>query len=660
MAESSDFEQEKIERLRRAMYSRQLSEKMGERPRHALAPENEALPEDWREEEPGVSGSMVAPRFIGVTRKILTWTLIASIVFFIAALGFFAYFFVLGGGGGASPSNIDISISGPPQVAGGELTKLQVVVTNRNRVALELADLVVTYPQGTRSPLDFASDFPSQRISLGTIEPGGTRQGTVSAVFAGVAGENGNVKVELEYHLSNSSSVFVASRDYGLNFGSSPITLSINGNTQTISGQPVQIDVTLSSNVSAPVKDALLHVDYPFGFVFSSADPAPVSPGLWAVGDLNPGERKTVSIRGTLSGESGDNRTFRFNAGTRTSAAATGITSVLSSGSFAMQISQPFLGLAVSVNKQNGTVIAQPGDTVNVTVAYQNNLSSEITNAVIVARLSGIEIDGSTVKSSDGFYRSTDGTVLWDKTTTDGALAAIAPGQKGTVSFSFQAPLSSALNAVTNPHLDISINAAGQRLSESGVPQNLQSASRASIKLATDLQLNVQGLYYANPFGSTGPMPPKAGTETTYALVFTVTNTTNKIVNGKVTATLPSYVRWIGSHAPASEGLTFDQASGTFIWNIGDIAPGVGIGESAPKQLAVAIGFTPSTSQIGQQPALVRNVTLTGIDGATGASVQRSATPDVTTNLATVGKSSQNALVGTDPGFSPANATVVK
>jgi hypothetical protein len=660
MAEGSDFEQEKIERLRRAMYSRQLSEKMGERPRHALAPEREALPGDWREEEPGVSGSMVAPRFIGVTRKILTWTLVASIVFFVAALGFFAYFFVFGGGGGASPSNIDISISGPPQVAGGELTKLQVVVTNRNRVPLELADLVVTYPQGTRSPLDFASDFPSQRISLGTIEPGGTRQGTVSAVFAGVAGENENVKVELEYHLSNSSSVFVASRDYGLNFGSSPITLSINGNTQTISGQPVQLDVTLSSNVSAPVKDALLHVDYPFGFVFSSADPAPASPGLWAVGDLNPGERRTVTIRGALSGESGYNRTFRFNAGTRTSATTTGITSVLSSGSFAMQISQPFLGLAVSVNKQNGTVIAQPGDNVNVTVAYQNNLSTEISNAVIVARLSGIEIDGSTVKSSDGFYRSTDGTVLWDKTTTDGALAAIAPGQKGTVSFSFQAPLSSALNAVTNPHLDISINAAGQRLSESGVPQNLQSASRASIKLATDLQLNVQGLYYANPFGSTGPMPPKAGTETTYALVFTVTNTTNKIVSGKVTATLPSYVRWIGSHAPASEDLAFDQASGTFIWNIGDIAPGVGIGESAPKQLAVAIGFTPSTSQIGQQPALVRNVTLTGIDAATGASVQRSATPDVTTNLATVSKSSQDALVGTDPGFSPANATVVK
>jgi hypothetical protein len=661
MVEGADFEREKIERLRRAMYSRQLSDKMGERPRHALEPENEALPQDWYESDPGTPGSMVAPRYIGATRKVLMWTLVASVVFFIAALGFFAFYFVLGGGsGGASPSNIDIAVSGPPQVAGGELTKLQVVVTNRNRVPLELADLVVTYPQGTRSPLDFSSDFPSQRISLGAIEPGGTRQGTVSAVFAGKAGEKQNVKVELEYRIANSSSIFVASQDYGLDFSSSPVAISVDGNTQTISGQPVQLDVTLSSNVSAPVKDVLLHVDYPFGFTFASADPAPVSSGLWAVGDLAPGERKTISLRGTLSGESGDNRTFRFSAGTRTSPTATDISTVLSNDTFAMEISQPFLGLAVTVNKQAGTVLAQPGDNVNVSVAYQNNLSTEISNAVIVARLSGLEIDGTTVRSSDGFYRSTDGTVLWDKTTTNGVLGTIAPGQKGVVSFSFQAPASTDLGSVTNPHLDISINAAGQRLSESGVPQNLQSAARGSVKLATDLQLNTQALYYANPFGSTGPMPPKAGTETTYALVFNVTNTTNKIVNAKITATLPSYVRWIGSHAPASEDLSFDQATGTFIWNIGELAPGVGIGATAPKQLAVAIGFTPSTSQIGQQPALVRNVTLTGIDGATGAAVTRTATPDVTTNLATIGKSSQTVFIGTDPGFSPANATVVK
>jgi hypothetical protein len=671
--ESSDHEQEKIERLRRAMYSRSLSGMLKERPRQRLEQTQPLVGEDWVEHGEEVAGTVVAPRTIGLMRKALWWFLGASIIFFIAALAFFGYYFTLGGGSfGASPSNIDIAISGPPQIPGGESTKLQIVVTNRNKIPLELADLVITYPPGTRSPTDFATDFPTQRISLGTIEAGGSRQGTVSAVFAGVEGQSANVKVELEYHIQGSSAIFVASSAYDVTFSSSPITLSLVGNTETVSGQPMQLAMTLASNASAPIKDALLHVDFPFGFTYSSAsvsDPSfssnPIvqdsSGATWAVGDINPGGQKTVTMQGVLSGVSGDQRVFNLTAGTRPDVASTSITTTLANSTYSMQISQPFLGLTIGVNNETGgSSIAAPGDAITVTVAYQNNLTTEITNAIIVARLSGIEIDGTTVKSADGFFRSTDDTVLWDKTTTNGELASLAPGAKGSVSFSFQMPASAALQNITNPHLDISVNAAGQRLSETGVPQNLQSASQQSIKLATNLQLNAQGLYYASPFGSSGPMPPTAGTETTYALVFTITNTTNKISNAKVTATLPSYVRWIGSHAPATEDLSFNQADGTFTWNVGDIMPGVGVGSTTPRQLAIAVGFTPSTSQIGQQPVLVQNVMLTGIDAATGASVSLNASPDVTTNLANVSKSSSSVLVGTDPGFSPANATVVK
>jgi hypothetical protein len=250
--------------------------------------------------------------------------------------------------------------------------------------------------------------------------------------------------------------------------------------------------------------------------------------------------------------------------------------------------------------------------------------------------------------------------VLWDKSTTDGALASLAPGDKGTLSFSFTMPTSDQLKNVRDPHLTISVNAAGDRVGQSGVPQTLQSVKQADVRLATDLQMNAQALYYANPFGSSGPMPPKAGTETTYALVFTITNTTNKLSGVKVTATLPSYVRWIGSYAPSTEKLTFNQADGTFTWDIGDLAAGVGVNGTAPKQLAIAVGLSPSTSQIGQQPALATGVTLSGIDVATGAAVSRTTKPDISTNLAQLSETGTQAIVGTDPGFSPANATVVK
>lgn len=647
--EPSEHERARIEQLRRAMYSRALQDKRTDRPRRELHEEDQGVGEDWTQTEEKIAGVAVAPRFIGMTRKILWWALMGSVLFFIGALLFFAYYFTLGGGSlRAAPSNIDIVVSGPVQVMGGEHTELQIAVTNRNRVALELSDLVVTFPQGTRSVTDFATDLPVIRQPLGTIEPGGRRQGTISAVFSGEAGGTKEVQIELEYRVAGSNSIFIAKSTYSLVFASAPLSVAVEGNTQTISGQPMQFTVDVSSNSNAPLKDVVLSIDFPFGFKFSSAEPKAASGNLWSLGDFAPGERKSVIIQGALSGETGDSRVFRVAAGTRKSPETKTIETKLADTSYEVQVSHPFLGLTVNVNQDSGvSTVIGPAENAVVSVAYENNLSTEITDAIIVARLSGIQIDGSTVHSTDGFYRSSDNVVLWDKTTTNGKLARLAPGAKGTVSFSFTMPSSEVLKGLSNPRLEISVNAAGKRISETGVPQNLQSTAQKTLRLATDLAVSAQGLYYANPFGSSGPMPPKANTETTYALVFTVTNTTNKITGAKLTARLPSYVRWVGIYSPSSENVTFNQLDGTVTWNVGDIAAGTGLGGTQPRQAAIAIGFTPSTSQIGQTPPLLQDIKLVGTDSATGGTVTRNAT-NITTNISG------------DPGFVPANATVVR
>src|SRR3990167_10892820 len=151
----SEHEKEKIERLRRAMYSRSLSPKIQDRTRRPLGTSQRTVGEDFVETQEKIAGIIVAPRAMGLARSALWWFLGIAIVFFIGAVGFFGYFFLFGGGSSvASPNNIGISISGPPQIEGGLPTELQIVVENRNKVELELADLVITYPSGTRSPTD--------------------------------------------------------------------------------------------------------------------------------------------------------------------------------------------------------------------------------------------------------------------------------------------------------------------------------------------------------------------------------------------------------------------------------------------------------------------------------------------------------------------------
>lgn len=645
----SEHEQEKVERLRRAMYSRSLSEKLKEKERRALRPTQPIVGDDFVRHSDPVAQTTVAPRMIGFARTFLWWLLGLALLFCLGSVGFFAYYFGFGGGSViAAPGNVDISVTGPPRIEGGASTELQIVVANRNKVPLQLAELVITYPSGTRSPTDFSTELPSQRISLGAIEAGGQRQGTVSAVFAGKEGEHTQVKVDLEYRINGSSAIFAASTQYPLTFSSSPLTLAVEGNQETVSGQPVQLTVSVSSNTNAPIKDVLLQAQYPFGFSLTSASPEPEEAGLWELGDLAPGDTRSVVIEGTLDGAQGDDRVFRFDAGTRALASSTAITTTVARSAFTVGISKPFLGLTIRVGgEESGDVVVSPGDTVPVIIAWQNNLSTAITNAVIVARLSGIQVDGSTVHTTDGFYRSSDNVMLWDKSTTRGALADLPPGAHGTVNFSFQIPSGDALKGVTDPYLDIAINAAGRRVSETGVPQNLQSTLTKKIGIASDLSLAVQGLYYANPFGSTGPMPPRAGEETTYAVVFTVTNTTNKVTDAAVTAHLPPYVRWAGIYSPSTERVRFNQLDGTVTWDVGDIEPGAGLNGTAPRQIAIAVGLTPSTSQIGQQPPVLEDISFSGTDASTGARLTRGA-KDVTTNISG------------DPGFSSANATVVK
>ena len=654
-------EQERIDRLKQAMYSRALSEKLKNRERRELSGEREVVHEDWKRSEPKLSQTMVAPRGVGAGRFVLYGLLVAAALFFLGAVGFFGYYFFLGGGSlPASPNNIDVVVSGPQEVQGGEPTELQIVVTNRNQVPLQLADLVLTYPPGTRSPTDLSTDLPTYRISLGTIEPGGTRQGTVSAVFAGQQDTRGNVKAELEYHTAGSASIFVASTNYGFNFRSSPLSLTVSGNTEAISGQQVQIVATIASNTNAPVKDVIVNATLPFGFKMASASPTPVAGPSWNVGDLSPGQTKTITIAGVLTGDGGTDRVFKFTAGTRTDRASQIITSAFGISEQHVTISQPFLKLTTSINtSSDANATVQPGDTVNVIINWQNNLPTEVTNAIVVARLSGLQIDGTKVKSNDGFYRSSDDSLFWDKTTTKGALASLPAGAKGVLAFSFVMPSSDALKGINNPKLTISINAGGNRVSETGVPQGLQSTTRSTISLATDLQLIAEGLYYTNPFGSTGPLPPKAGAETTYAVVFTIRNTTNALSDAVLTATLPSYVRWVGTYSPSTESVTFNPRDGSLRWKVGKIAPGVGLDGAPARQMAVAVALTPSTSQIGGEPLLMQNISLQALDASTSAQVSHTVS-DVTTNLAKVSVSDPSINVVGDQGFSSINAAVVK
>lgn len=622
---------QKIGKLRDVMYSRSLSPLIHDRERRLLSRDPDMVQHDWQREEPHLEQIITAPRGITIVRTMLLWLVAGAILFFIGAAVYFVYYFMYGGGSvGTSARNVDIAITGPTEVAGGNKTELQIAITNHNTSALEDAELVVTYPPGTRSAVDFSSAQPQWIQPLGTLNPGEVRRGVANAVFNGVQGDSGVVKIEIKYHLADSNAQFVASNQYAFVYGSTPLSIVMSGNTRTVSGQPIELTATISSNVSIPIKGVNVAIHVPFGFKVNSIHPAVDQQSMVELGDLDPGEQKQIVIDGTLTGSEGDDRIVTLVAGTLMGATSTTVDVPLATQEYAISIEKSFLGLSLSagdIQASQGisSLVIQPGQKVTTTITYTNNLSTPVTNATIIARFAGYQIDGATITTPDGFYRSNDGTIIWNKTTSS-QLAEIQPGGTGTLTFTFIAPTLTELQGKGASNISVALSAAATRVSDTGAIQSLQSITDQSFTIAGNVTLATNGLYYSSPYGATGPMPPKVGLETTYAVVLTLTNSTNPITNVQVSGMLPVYVRATGKSSPSYEKLHFNQQTGAVSWDVGDLAANVGVNGTQSRQVAFEVGFTPSISQIGQKPLLFKDIVLTGTDSVTGQQVYLSST----------------------------------
>jgi len=594
--------------LKEQMYSRETQP--AKRPRRPLSTLERQTPDDWVEAPPPPKKESNLPKSYSLPSVLLV---LAALVFVIAA-GIAISFFI-SGSNVVTSNKIDIAINGPRTVDGGEVLELQIAVRNNNSATLELADLVVTYPEGTRMPDNLANTMENQRIPLGAIEPGGTRNGTIRGVMFGRDGDLQDITVALEYRLKGSSALFFSEAKHTVLVSSGTLEIALDANTQAVAGQSLDMTATVTSHAKTTVNDVILRATYPFGFKVDSTSPSTESERLWNLGNMEPGETQTIRILGVMDGQTGDTRVFKFIAGTREGPESTVVDVVLAEFEQEIAVTRPFLGMALTYDELSADeYIAVTGETIPITLHWKNNLDVALSDVVIAATIGGSGFDPFNITADRGFYRSIDSVVLWDKTTTKGDLKVIPAGAEGTLSIRLTPSIADDLLTVQDPTIKLELHAAGQRLAEGSVPETIQATVSEEIKIATDAGLTGRALYFENPLGSVGPLPPKVEHETTYGIMWEISNSTNLIREAKVTATLPPYVRWLGTVSPSVEYVTFNENDGTVTWNVGKILPDTGTGSRQPRRVVFSVGLVPSTSQVGQAPALIQNQKLTGMD----------------------------------------------
>lgn len=567
-------------------------------------------------------------------RSPITLLFISSVVFFLLAI-LISLFVFFQDSNVVSAENIDIEVSGPIAIPGGEELILQISIVNRNPVDIQFADLIIEYPEGTRSSSDLNIELPRIRESLGTIKAGKRVELSTRSVLFGEENSVKNIVITIEYRIEDSNAIFFKEDKHEILLSSSPLSLVVDTLEEIVSGQEMEFDIAVVSNSTTVMEDVLLQVEYPFGFEFISANPSPTYDDVvWKLGDLSPGQERHITLRGIMTGQDLEERVFRFSSGIQSNQNEREISAAFSTLAVSVTINRPFITLNVALNGDTSVeYIARRGREVRADITWTNNLPTKVTDAVIVLKLFGDILDKSSVSVKNGFYRSIDNTIVWSKDTDD-KLASIEPGTRGTVSFTFMPLELSAGTSFRNSEIALDASVQGRRLSESNVVESVESTISRNIKVATDLLLSTRAVFYTGPFINSGNLPPKAERETTYTIIWTLTNSSSDVSNATVVASLPSYVRWLGRVSPSIEEVSFNEVGGMVEWNVDFLPAGTGY-TSSPREVAFQVALLPSISQIGQRPILVNEQTVRGLDRFTDSTVsgqKRALTTEISTD----------------------------
>jgi hypothetical protein len=615
-----DGEREKssIDRLKKKLYSRS-GEGLGAQKRRRLREFAYGAKTAWEKEPP-------AKTFRIDRHVVLKLLLVLSALFFVGSLVLSSFLFFLDRNT-ISSDNIDVEIQGPSVIGAGEELSLQILITNRNPATLESADLLIEYPEGTRVAGDLSEELLRAREALGDVGPGERIQKTARAVLFGQEGESRTITATIEYRVEGSNAIFYREQAYEVTISDAPIVLSVDSVDELSSNQEVELVATLISNSEMDLHDILLRAEYPFGFTFVDSSPSPFAQtNVWNIGTLEPEEERTVRVRGRILGEDGEERVFRFSAGIVSSVDDTELGTTFVTELQPISIKRPFLGSALAINGDTSPAPVVPrNERIRADITWNNNLPDRIFDAEIEVRLVGDILDERSVTAQNGFYRSSDNTAVWTRETLP-TLSTLSTGGRGTVSLSFAALPLALGEAFRTPELALDVTVRGRRVSETNVPEVIESTLRRQIKFETALDLSAQALHDTGPIGNTGPLPPRAEQPTTYTMLWTATNSTNPTGNVNVSATLPSYVRWVGLVQPSNENVSFNEVGGRVMWNIGSMP------SYASREVAFQIELIPSLSQVGSEPILINNQHIRGIDTWTTTEVG-SAAPSLTTLL---------------------------
>jgi hypothetical protein len=524
---------------------------------------------------------------------------------------------------------ISIEFQKPKEVLAGESFDLGVVVYNNSDKTIKDVNLFILIPEG----FVFLENDPNQKmikVNIGDIAPSAFHKENFKIIAFSDTLTVKKINAEVDYKVEDSKITFQGLASTDLNIGQLSFDVFIVSPDKVFSSENFKMTINYQNRSKENLGDLFLKIDYPATFKFINANPKPTSESnLWLLSNIDVNQKGQIEIIGSLTGQEGQNSNFKINILKNVS----GKKYTLVSKDYNIALSKPDLALNILLNNDYD-YIASPGEYLNYTFQYKNNLNVPLENVVLKANFIGEMFDFEKAKT-DGYFDSLTNTFIWNAASFP-PLKYLNPGESGNIFLRINLKDKFPISNGNDKNFVLKVKATIESLT---IPPGVTSEK---IITFSEIENKVRGQVSVDAFGlyrdaswkilNKGPYPPRVNQLTQYSIHWRIKNYANDISNIKISGFILPGTNYTGIFKSNIDVKPeYNKDSGLFSVSIPFIPANRGV-INEPIEIVFQVENTPSINQVGDDIVLLSQTKFEAKNEFTGENINFSL-PEIKTNL---------------------------
>jgi len=538
---------------------------------------------------------------------------ILLVVLSLGALIFFLWFIFK-----PRPVPVEMSINIAPEIVkSGEKITYTIDYFNEGKGKLSDSHLAIKFPSNFILDQAFPATFnrTNNTFSIGDLEQGASGEVKITGFIFGRVGESKKITAIFSCLDKNGKRKQKATSKI-FNLEGSLLSGGMELPDKIFNNSPFDLIIIYKNSSKAEIEEAFVELNFAQGFIVKESNYRIEADNSIDISDFKPGEKKEIRIRGFVSRIRQD-EPVEVNFISKFGVVLEGQRITQSEISKTVELNFPNF----SFNQITEPLNAFPGEYLTYKINYQNKEKVNIENLEIEIKLDEKFLDVSSIEAETTARIEKD-KVIWEN------LGVLEPQETGELKFKVKVIKHIPVKKPGEENnFVITIQPkANYKLSTDLTREVVAIGRPLDVKINSDLTLEAKARYFT-PEGDQlgiGPLPPVVGEETRYWIILRVGNSTNRVKETRLVASLPPNVRYTGKTSVSyGEALDYNSDRQEVSWFIGDVPEYLGRTQPA-YEAGFEVGVTPTENDIGKPMTLVNSVKLVGVDEFTNDELESS------------------------------------